>query len=154
MSDLASFFECLNESNRELILAQLDALDISLDTSRNLLSTMLYTLKSLRNCIAHNSIIFDARFKDRNINTVLKKWLEKETNIQNITLYSIIDYIIIVCCLLKRVDFASNRAKILLEDFKKQNEILQNNVASKVYGQIVQRNVIQKIQALDVYLNT
>ena len=89
---------------------------------------MLYTLKSLRNAVAHNSIIFDTRFKDRNINSVLKKWTEKETGIQNITLYSLIDYIIIVCCLLKRVDFSSTRAKRLLVQYKAQNSTLQNAV--------------------------
>lgn len=51
----------------------------------NLLSSMLYTIKSLRNSVAHNNIIFDTRFKDRKISPVLKKWIEKETGIQNIT---------------------------------------------------------------------
>lgn len=153
LSDLASFFECLNESMRETILIQLDMLDISTDTNRNLLSSMLYTLKSLRNAVAHNSIIFDTRFKDRNINSVLKKWTEKETGIQNITLYSLIDYIIIVCCLLKRVDFSSTRAKRLLEQYKVQNSILQNAVTPNIYNQIIPLNVASKITALEAYLN-
>ena len=109
LSDLASFFECLNETIRENILTQLNMFDISIDTNKNLLSIMVYTLKALRNSVAHNNIIFDTRFKDRKISPVLKKWIEKETGIQNITLYSLIDYIIIVCCLLKRVDFEPNR---------------------------------------------
>lgn len=92
-------------------MTQLDVLDVSIDTNRNLLSIMLYTIKSLRNSVAHNNIIFDTRFKDRKISPVLKKWIEKETGIHNITLYSLIDYIIIVCCLVKRVDFSSTRAK-------------------------------------------
>lgn len=115
LSDLASFFECLNETARITILTQLNMYDISIDTNKNLLTSMLYTLKALRNSVAHNNIIFDTRFKDRKISPVLKKWTEKETGIQNITLYSLIDYIIIVCCLLKRVDFSGTRAKKLLE---------------------------------------
>ena len=153
LSDLASFFECLNESMRETILTQLDMLDISTDTNHNLLSSMLYTLKSLRNAVAHNSIIFDTRFKDRKINSVLKKWTEKETGIQNITLYSLIDYIIIVCCLLKRVDFSNTRAKRLLEQYKEQNTILQNAVTPNIYNQIIQLNVASKIAALEAYLD-
>lgn len=66
--------------------------DISIDTNRSLLSNMLYTIKSLRNSVAHNNIIFYTRFKDRKISPVLKRWIEKETDIQNITLYSLIDY--------------------------------------------------------------
>ncbi|MCD7806090.1 MAG: Abi family protein [Lachnospiraceae bacterium] len=154
LSDLASFFECLNESMREHIMLQLDMFDNSIDTNRNLLSSMLYTIKSLRNAVAHNNIIFDTRFKDRKINSVLKKWVEKETGIQNITLYSLVDYIIIVCCLLKRVDFSSARAKKLVKEFKEQNQLLQKNVAPSIYALIIQQNVTHKINALENYLNT
>lgn len=154
LSDLASFFECLNESMREHIMVQLDMFDNSIDTNRNLLSSMLYTIKSLRNAVAHNNIIFDTRFKDRKINSVLKKWVEKETGIQNITLYSLVDYIIIVCCLLKRVDFSSIRAKKLVKEFKEQNQLLQKNVAPSIYALIIQQNVTHKINALENYLNT
>ena len=135
-------------------MTQLNMFDISIDTNRNLLSGMLYTIKSLRNSVAHNNIIFDTRFKDRKISPVLKKWIEKETGIQNITLYSLIDYIIIVCCLLKRVDFSSTKAEQLIQAYKKQNQLLQNSVAPAIYTQIVQQNVIQKITTLETYLNT
>lgn len=153
LSDLAGFYECLNKTMREGILKQLDMFDQATDTNRNLLSIMLYTLKSLRNSVAHNNIIFDTRFKDRNISPVLKKWIEKETGIQNITLYSLIDYIIIICCLLKRIDFSGNRAKSLLEKYKTENLSLQTTVTPTIYSQIIQQNVITKITGLEVYLN-
>jgi len=154
LSDLASFFECLNDSMRTTILKQLRMYDIAIDTNKSLLSSMLYTLKALRNSVAHNNIIFDTRFKDRNISHVLKKWTEKETGIQNITLYSLIDYIIIVCCLLKRVDFSNSRARKLLECYKKENLSLQQNVTTNIYNQIIQQNVTTKISALEMYLNS
>lgn len=153
LSDLASFFECLNQNMREDIMRQLEMFDISIDSNRNLLSSMLYTIKSLRNSVAHNNIIFDTRFKDRNISVVLKKWVEKETDIQNITLYSLIDYIIIVCCLLKRIDFSSSRAKKLVQAYKEQNQLLKEQVDSDIYAQIIQQNVTQKITALEEYLD-
>lgn len=153
LSDLASFFECLNETMRVSILTQLNMYDISIDTNKTLLSSMIYTLKALRNSVAHNNIIFDTRFKDRKISTVLKKWTEKETGIQNISLYSLIDYIIIVCCLLKRVDFSGIRAKKLLEKYKAENATLQHNVAPDIYTKIIQQNVTTKINALEAYIN-
>lgn len=154
LSDLASFFECLNETMREHIMIQLNMFDVSIDTNRTLLSSMLYTIKALRNSVAHNNVIFDTRFKDRAISPILKKWVEKETGIQNITLYSLIDYIIIVCCLLKRIDFSSTRADQLVQAYQKQNQILQSNVAPEIYAQIIKQNVTQKITALEIYLNT
>lgn len=154
LSDLASFFECLNTSTREVILKQLNMFDVSIDTNRNLLSGMLYTLKALRNAVAHNNIVFDTRFKDRKINSVLKKWSEKETGIQNITLYSMIDYIIIICCLLKRIDFSGTRAKELLNVYKQENDKLMKAVDSQIYAMIIPQNVTAKIAALETYLGT
>ena len=154
LSDLASFFECLNTSTRETILSQLNMFDISIDTNRELLSNILYTIKALRNAVAHNNIIFDTRFKDRKLSHVLKRWTEHETGIQNITLYSLIDYIIIICCLLKRIDFSGLRAKELLHQYKAQNVLLQNSVAPNIYNMIISQNVSVKISALETYLNS
>lgn len=153
LSDLALFFECLNKTIRKTILSQLSMLDLAIDTNSILLSSILFTLKDLRNAVAHNGIIFDSRFKNRKINTVLKLWFEQETRIQNITLNSLIDYIIIACCLLKRIDFSNNRAIQLLENYKNQNILLQNQVSPEIYDQIIQKNVSAKIQGLELYLN-
>lgn len=154
LSDLASFFECLNTSTREDILHQLNMFDISIDTNRELLSTILYTIKTLRNAVAHNNIVFDTRFKDRRISSILKHWTERETGIQNITLYSLIDYIIIICCLLKRIDFSGSRAKELLHQYKTQNVLLKDSVASGIFNQIIPQNVTMKVSALEDYLNS
>lgn len=43
--------------------------------------------------------------EDRNDNQMVRNFYKKETGIQNINLYSLVDYIILICCLLKRVDF-------------------------------------------------
>ena len=153
LSDLASFFDCLNKPIRENILKQLNIYNVAIDTNSGLLSAMLYTLKSLRNAIAHNAIIFDTRFKDRNINRVLKAWTEHETGINNITLYSLIDYIIVTCCLLKQVDFSGLRAKNLLDTFKQENANLQQKVDPTIYSLIVQLNVASKIAGLEAYIN-
>lgn len=63
---------------REHIMTQLDMFDITIDTNRNLLSNILYTIKSLRNSVAHNNIVFDTRFKDRKISSVLKNGLKRD----------------------------------------------------------------------------
>ena len=152
LSDLASFFKCLNKTTRETVLKELHMLDFSIDTNRSLLSEMLYTIKALRNSVAHNNIIFDTRFKDRKINTVLKKWVEKETGINNITLYSLVDYIIIICCILKRIDFTGTRAKKLLDIYKTENQELQNIVTPDIYNVIIQQSVPNKIKLLESYL--
>ncbi len=152
LSDLASFFECLNKSVRSNILSSLNLYDSSIDSNATLLSSILYTIKALRNAVAHNNIVFDTRFKDRNISNVLKLWLEKETEIKNITLFSLIDYIILMCCVLKRIDFTNKRALKLLNEYEKENESLKKKVSSNIYSKIVTKGVVSKISGLKKYL--
>lgn len=154
LSDLASFFECLNRSVRSAILDKLGLLDVSIDTNSDLLASMLYTLKALRNAVAHNNIVFDTRFKDRNINIVLRKWLEKETGITNINLYSLVDYIILICCILKRIDFNNNRAIDLLSRYEEQNALLCSRVSPVIYQKIISPSVSTKMTSLRTYLGT
>lgn len=152
VSELAHFFNCLNTSNREEILIKLDMFQPAIDTNRSVLSDMIFTIKALRNSVAHNNIVFDTRFKDRTISKVLQKWLVAETGIQNITLYSLVDYIILVCCLLKRVDFSNKRARELIKSFKDENEKLKTELNPQIYSMIIQQNTTSKITALESYL--
>jgi len=152
LTDLASFFECLDVPQKELILGNLNLLDSSVDTDRNLLSIILYSIKPLRNAVAHNAVVFDARFKDRAISPILKKWVERETGILNISLYSLIDYIIVLCCLLTHIEGSTVKAKRLLSLYKKENLQLSNSVNTQVFDVIVPPNVQDKITKLEQYL--
>lgn len=64
---------------------------------------MIFTIKDLRNAIAHNNIIFDTRFKTNNVNNRLKALLEVETNIQNINFNNIDAYIILITYILRKI---------------------------------------------------
>lgn len=152
LSDLAAFFDCLNIDTRERILKELKIFDNSIDTNRNLLSGIIYTLKDLRNAMAHNGVIFDTRFRCRKINKVLKKWTEKETGINNISLNSLADYIIIICCLLKRIDYTGKIAEDLLITYKSENERLKRALTTDIYNTIIQKNVAEKMNKLAIYL--
>ncbi len=152
LSDLASYFSCLDFSMREQILREMDMLDVSLDTDRNLLTNILYTLKALRNAISHNNVVFDTRFKDRKVNPVVRKWAEKESGIKNITLYSLIDYIIILCCLLNKIDFSTARVNKLFKEYNEQNTVLKESVSKAIYEMIVPSHVSAKAIELEAYL--
>lgn len=71
-------------------------LNIAFDSSGVLVQSIIFSLKDLRNAIAHNNMIFDTRFKERNINKLLIKAIEDDTKVQGILFNSITDYIILV----------------------------------------------------------
>lgn len=152
LGDFATFLDCLNTPIRENILNQLRMLDISLDTNCALLSNCIYSLKSLRNAVAHNNVIYDTRFKDRKISKSLKRFLEKETGIHNITLYTLTDYIILVSVLLKHIDFSNERAAELVQQYEYLNQDLYTYITPEIFSTIMYNNTAEKISLLKKYL--
>lgn len=69
-------------------------------------------------------------------------------------MYSLIDYIIVLCCLLKKIDFGGTRTKQLVKTFKNENAKLKGSVSPKIYSMIIPNNVSVKITALETYLNS
>ena len=152
LSDVATFFKCLNSSVRKDILKVLNMLDTSIDTNLEVLHAAIMTIKAMRNAVAHNEIVFDARFKDRDINQVLKLWVEKETNIKNITLHTLVDYVIVMCTLLKRFDYTGTKAKEFVQRYVSTIDIFRKKVSADVYDKVFSNRVRQKIISLQNYV--
>lgn len=152
LSETASYFECLNKTKRTDIMKKLGIYNISIDSDSKLLSHIIYTLKDLRNAIAHNSIAFDARFRERKINNVLEKWLVSETHINGINLESIVDYLIIVCCLLEKIDVNKKQANKLLKEYEVSINKLKNSVDPNVFNLVVPSDTFNKLSDLKKYL--
>ena len=108
----------------------------------------VFTIKDLRNAIAHNGTIFDTRFKTSSINNRISAYIEKETSINNINFDSIVDYIILITFMLKL--FNCNKKDILnfVLDFEKICETLYKQVPTNIYMRIIYSNTRNKIKTL------
>ena len=83
LGEFGNFFDCVNQSTRTET-SKLLGLPTNLDADGKLISFIIYTLRDLRNAVAHNSVIFDTRFKTSKINQRLVLLLENETGIRNL----------------------------------------------------------------------
>ena len=121
-------------------------LNIAFDSSGVLVQSIIFSLKDLRNAIAYNNMIFDTRFKERNINKLLIKAIEDDTKVQGILFNSITDYIILVSYILKKLD--KNNKEIIknINDYIKYTNTLEENVPRQVYDQIILTNDKQKLK--------
>lgn len=63
MGDFGYLLSCLTYEVRDDISKRL-SLNVSSDTDRQLIYKYIYTLKDLRNAVAHNSVVFDTRFRN------------------------------------------------------------------------------------------
>ncbi len=153
LGDFANFVFCLNQDIRARILEELGMRNAAVDTSCSLLSSILYTIRPLRNAVAHNNVIFDARMNGETTEKLSRKWLESETGVLNITFYTIIDFIILVSCLLKKVDANTARANQLVRKYGNLVDALRCGVTPDVFNMIIQSRHDAKIQDIARYLN-
>ena len=108
----------------------------------------IYTIKDLRNAIAHNNVIFDTRFKTGNINNRLILLLEKELNIQNMDFKYIDAYVIMITYFLKKMGKSKKECKSFVISYHQQTEYLREKIPVNIYYQVVRTQHKSNIKAL------
>ncbi len=152
MGDLGTFISCMNRDLR---------IDLSKDLGINtayigngeVATGVVYTLKELRNAVAHNEAIFDTRFKTGEIRGQLKKCIEADTGITGINFNSIVDYFILIAYMLKNLRVSKTEIKQFIGSFKQAIEKLRKNVPISLYNKIIPTDTRKKIQQLEVYVS-
>ena len=138
----------------KLIISNELGIPVKFNADGKLLSSIVFMITDLRNAIAHNSVVFDCRFKgNRKIDQTLSVWLTKETNIEQIHFLSITDYIILICTLMKLLKFRKSPLYSLTRRICALDEKLFTSVGSKIYMQIFSTDTRKKHLALDHYLH-
>ncbi len=145
------FISCLNKDTRKNISNYID-LDLSGDTDIRLLEKLIYVIKDLRNAVAHNDVIFDTRFKKTEINRPLEVCLKHEVGVAYANFKSIIDYVILVSYILKKLKVPKREIKSFVASFEKHLYELQKEVSSQIYSQIVHVDTPKKINDLNIYV--
>ena len=92
MGDLGFFLSCLTFEVREDISKRV-GLDLSNDTSRQLLFKYIYALKDLRNAIAHNAVVFDTRFRNIDPTRAMTSCLKSAVGLPYVNFKTIGDYV-------------------------------------------------------------
>lgn len=126
--------------------------NISFDSSGKLVEHTIFILKDLRNAIAHNNVIFDTRFKKRNINKTFNKLLCFETKVQDVFLNSITDYIVLVIYLLKNFKKNNKELNKIVNDYIKLIDELKEQIPSMIYDQIILTNDLKKLNDLKKFI--
>lgn len=121
-------------------------LNIAFDSSGILVQSIIFALKDLRNAIAHNNVVFDTRFREKNINKTLIKCIENDTKVEKLNFNNITDYIILVSYILKKLE--KNNKEIIknINDYLKYVTLLKESIPKQVYDQIILTYDEQKIK--------
>lgn len=123
-------------------------INIAFDTNAKFPEKIMYLIKSLRNSIAHNDVIFDVRFKDSKIDTTLCKYLENEIGCSNIDFSTITDYIIIISILLKKYGITKTEINRLINEYEKVIEEFRTKIPINIYSQVIHSDTKNKLTIL------
>ena len=151
LGEFGNFISCLNEPTR-LCISRSIGIKTSVDTDGRMTEKIVYTLKDLRNAVAHNNTIFDTRFKTSSVNQRISRYIESETQIKNIRFDTIVDYVILISFvmnLLKR-----NKTDILgfIRNFETICETLRKSVPTTIYTKIIHTDTRSKLNMFKNYL--
>jgi abortive infection bacteriophage resistance protein len=113
---------------------------------------MIYTIKDLRNAVAHNEIIFDARFRSGNVGGNVIKCLEIDTGIKGITFVNILDYLILIVYLLKNLNVTKKEILRTLSLFDSAAETLRKKIPPNIYASILPNHTTKKLRMLKSFV--
>lgn len=151
LGDFATFTYCLNKYIRVSLLRELK-MRIHEDTENQLLASILYTLKDLRNAVAHNNIIFDTRFKDRDINSAVGLWLSRELSLEAIDFSSILDYFLLIAVMLVKIEYDDQKVERFVSAVDDLIKDVRRKTTNEVYSKITDKSFDEKLAALKQYI--
>ncbi|MEG0895549.1 MAG: Abi family protein [Oscillospiraceae bacterium] len=152
LSDFSLFIKCLDYHIRREILKKLGML-YGLDKDAILLTEIIYTLKDIRNSLAHNNVIFDTRFNDEEVNPMVYEWISMVTGINDIDFNSITDYFILITVLLKRIGYKNEKICSFVARIRGVYDELYKNTPQNIYTKITTTKLIYKLRGLENFLS-
>lgn len=150
LGDFANFIVCLNKDIRKSIAKEI-GMDKSYDTNVQMVSNALYVIKSIRNAVAHNNIVFDVRFKDCAVNKNLITWVEEETGMIKISFDYFTDYLALILCILKQLDYPCIKMQKLIKNYRDSIDKLYKGVSIPIHNKIVTTGIQNELNKLEEY---
>ena len=151
LGEFGYFVSCLNLKCRKEISKAI-GIKQSDDTNAMIPQRLIYATRDLRNAIAHNDVVFDARFKTGEIDNQLKSTIGNAIGINNISFDTITDYIVLIVYQLKLLGAPKNEIKRLIGDYTDRVEKLRNSIPVNIFNQIIYTDNNQKIGFIRRYI--
>lgn len=131
LGDFGHLIKTLTFDLRDEISKRL-GIGINIDPERTVLSKYVFLIKDLRNSIAHNGVIYDCRFNRMSPSNGMKKCLCFKTNLNKINFDSFVDYITLICYLLKTLKVNNKDIKQFIKEYKFFTKDYINNVPQTI----------------------
>ena len=136
LGEFGTFFACSN-ANVKLKTSHILHLPSNLDADGKISEYMIYTIKDLRNAVAHNNTVFDTRFQTITINKRLISLLETEVGITGLDFKYIDAYIILITYILRKMGETKTACKQFVSSFIDCTDLLRIQISPNIRNQIL-----------------
>lgn len=150
LGEFGNFYACLDRPIKSAIVADL-GMPAQFDSEALLLS-IIFSLKDLRNAIAHNAIVSDVRFKTGGISKNIGKLLKSEAGIDSINFSDITDYVILVVYLLGLLKLPKTDRKRLVSGYEGILLRYKKELPRGIYSHFVRTEAQNKLKLLKKYV--
>lgn len=151
MGDFGYLLSCLTFDVRDDISHRL-GLNISCDTERTLIYKYIYTMKDLRNAIAHNAVVFDTRFRNIDPTPAMKQCLRLELGLPYVNFKTIGDYVLLLCYYLKLLQVPKTDIKSFIREFERITAEYRKSVNSAVTAAVIHPDLPSRMTALKNFI--
>lgn len=156
MGELGNLLSCLTWTVRDDISRKL-GLNLAVDTDRQLVYKYIYTLKDLRNAVAHNAVVFDTRFRPRGargggVTRAMQQCLIQEMGLPYVNFDSIGDYVLLMCYYLKLLHVFKAELKAFVREFEKITERYRQAVSRQVAAMVIHPDLGARMGVLKKFI--
>ena len=152
LGEFGTLYDCAC-TNVKVYVSRIMKLPTNLDSDGMNTQFFIFTLKDLRNAIAHNNVIFDTRFKTGKTDQRLVTLLEREVGISNIDFKYMDAYIIMITYFLRKMGETKNACKQFISSYQQQTEFLRNDLPISIYNQILGTQHKSNLLALQNFIS-
>jgi len=147
LGEFGNMLRCVNDKTMHRISKELK-MNTAFDADGRLLQMIVFTLKDLRNAVAHNDPVFDTRFCTATPNQRISKMLAVEAKTRGISFSTVTDYVILMAYLMKQLSVSKTEIRRFLSEYTKCCEELRNKVPTAIFTTIVHTDTRGKISSL------
>ena len=123
-------------------------LNVAFDSAGILVQSIIFSLKDLRNAIAHNDVVYDTRFRKMDPSRPMKQCLILEMGLPYINFKTIGDYIILVCYCLKLLKVTKTEIKLFVREFEKITKEYEKMVNAEVTSVTIHSDLNLRMEIL------
>ena len=151
LGDLGFLLSCLTYDTRDCISKRI-GLNLASDTNRELIYKYVFSLKDLRNAIAHNAVVFDTRFAKNDPSKAMIACLKNEISLPYVNFKTLGDYLVLVCYYLKLLHVPKTEILSFIRKFEQITTNYKNSVNSSVSSIVIHPDLFSRICILKKYI--